>query len=482
MKKELMVVLALVAVVVLMFPKDSTTTGALYCVAFEISSCSILDQPGATYYLTADIIDSTASTCMNITANNIVLDCQGHTIDGIDASNTYGIYVSRTSATNTIITVKNCVVTDWYWSRFEYSNNNTIINSTFNSNTNFGIYLYYSSNNTIINSTFNSNNYDIYLATSSNNNIIINSTCNSKYGIDIDSSSNNQIINSTFNSNYYGIKSGSPSNNQIIGSTFKNDNYGIYMIGGNCFNNIIHSNKIQDSSVYGIYVYSCFNNTIYNNLFNNTNNFYIGGIIWKNYWNTTKQTGERVYSPGNYIGGNYWTNSTGNGYSDTCTDSDKDGVCDNYYQLSATGPNIDYLPLSPDSTLPNYSLNSTNSTIAGTAVSHNLYWQDDAGLSYAIFSFDNCTGSLKNITGMSLSGTSAWSNFTVTINSTVGCTIRWCVYANDTSNNWNGTSCSQPFSYTTISVPPDFCFDLGLKNYIFCVINGKVHILPIIYR
>lgn len=45
----------------------------------------------------------------------------------------------------------------------------------------------------------------------------------------------------------------------------------------------------------------------------------------------------------------------------------------------------------------------------------------------------------------------AWSNFTVITNSAVGCTIRWCVYANDTSNNWNGTSCENPFSYVTTS-------------------------------
>jgi hypothetical protein len=102
-----------------------------------------------------------------------------------------------------------------------------------------------------------------------------------------------------------------------------------------------------------------------------------------------------------------------------------------------------------DITPPTYSLNSTNSTLAGTPVSHNLYWQDNAGLSYAIFSFDNCTGTLQNITGMSLSEASAWSNFTVVVNDTVGCTIRWCVYANDTSNNWNGTSCVTPFSYVT---------------------------------
>jgi hypothetical protein len=31
-------------------------------------------------------------------------------------------------------------------------------------------------------------------------------------------------------------------------------------------------------------------------------------------------------------------------------------------------------------------------------------------------------------------------------------------------------------------IMPDFCFDLGLKDYIFCVIGGKVYILPIAYK
>jgi hypothetical protein len=41
---------------------------------------------------------------------------------------------------------------------------------------------------------------------------------------------------------------------------------------------------------------------------------------------------------------------------------------------------------------PQYSLNSTNSTLAGTAVSHNLFWQDNIGLSGYIFSFYNGSG------------------------------------------------------------------------------------------
>ncbi len=101
---------------------------------------------------------------------------------------------------------------------------------------------------------------------------------------------------------------------------------------------------------------------------------------------------------------------------------------------------------------PKYSLSSINSTISGTKVSHSLYWHDNTGLSYAIFSFDNCTGSFQNISGVSLSGVSTWSNFTVGINSTAGCTIRWCIYANDTFNNWNRTSCENPFSYNTSGI------------------------------
>jgi hypothetical protein len=45
--------------------------------------------------------------------------------------------------------------------------------------------------------------------------------------------------------------------------------------------------------------------------------------------------------------------------------------------------------------------------------------------------------------------TDCWSNVTKLVNSTVGATIKWCVYANDTSNNWNSASCSDPFVYLT---------------------------------
>jgi hypothetical protein len=60
----------------------------------------------------------------------------------------------------------------------------------------------------------------------------------------------------------------------------------------------------------------------------------------------------------------------------------------------------------------------------------------------------NSTGEFLNDTWMPFVS-DTWSNVTKTINSTTGATIKWCVYANDTLNNWNSTSCSNPFTYIT---------------------------------
>jgi hypothetical protein len=102
-----------------------------------------------------------------------------------------------------------------------------------------------------------------------------------------------------------------------------------------------------------------------------------------------------------------------------------------------------------DNTLPAYSLNSTNSTTAGASIDHSLNWTDDVGLSGYIFSWNN-SGVWTNDTWIAF-GANTWSNITNTSNATAGLLIQWCVYANDTSSNWNGTSCVDKFNYTTIS-------------------------------
>jgi len=232
-----------------------------------LTGCAVLDTPGETYYLTQDIINSTVDTCMNITADNVILDCQGHTIDGNGTSETYGIYAEAISN----ITIKNCKLTEWWM--------------------------------------------------------------------------------------------------------------GILLIDSH--DNMIYSNVIQDNSFYGIYLFypgSVLSpNKIYNNLFNNSMNYGMGFSFYisPNFWNTTRQAGARIYSAGTEIGGNYWTNPNGTGYSDTCTDADKDGFCDDPYVLSVVSNSTDYLPLSnqylPSTTTtttlpPVHGVPLLSSTLVGTVI------------------------------------------------------------------------------------------------------------------
>jgi len=82
-------------------------------------------------------------------------------------------------------------------------------------------------------------------------------------------------------------------------------------------------------------------NRIYDNQFNNINNFIIkNGSI--NRWNTTKTLSTNIIG-GPYLSGNAWTTPTGTGFSQTCTDSDNDGICDSTYHLDSN--NTDNFPL-----------------------------------------------------------------------------------------------------------------------------------------
>lgn len=119
------------------------------------------------------------------------------------------------------------------------------------------------------------------------------------------------------------------------------------------------------------------------------------------------------------------------------------------------------------------SVNFTNSTIAGTPMLFKMNWTAAAGttLSGYIFSFDNGTGTLTNDTWTAFTGIT-WANASKTVNSTVGSTIKWCFYANDSSDNWNGTSCSSPFVFATTAGYP-FVSTVNLTNPTANVVNAK---------
>ncbi|RLJ00558.1 MAG: hypothetical protein DRP06_01925 [Candidatus Aenigmatarchaeota archaeon] len=262
----------------------------------------------------SDNLTNCSGTALIINASDIILNCNGTTISG----NTSGYGINLTNYNNA--TIKNCIV-------MNFSN---------------GIRLYNSSDNNLTNNTVNDNNYGISILSSSNNNQITNNTANnnSNHGIYLYSSSNNTLTNNTINNNSEnGIRLYNSSNNNLTNNLANDNNMGIYLyLSSN--NQLI--NNTANNDINGIYLYYSSNNIVYNNFFNNTNNFNFVGTN-QNHWNKTKQNGTRIYTNGTQIGGNYWTNPTGTGYSDTCKDYDNDDFCDEPYNLS-TG-NIDYLVL-----------------------------------------------------------------------------------------------------------------------------------------
>ncbi|KKH97020.1 hypothetical protein EO95_06595 [Methanosarcina sp. 1.H.T.1A.1] len=90
------------------------------------------------------------------------------------------------------------------------------------------------------------------------------------------------------------------------------------------------------------------NNTIYNNYFNNVNNTLIYSEA-NNTWNISKTSGESIVG-GPYLGGNYWANPNGTGFSENCTDADRDGIADSSYEI--VNGTFDYLPLTTISPAP----------------------------------------------------------------------------------------------------------------------------------
>lgn len=127
-------------------------------------------------------------------------------------------------------------------------------------------------------------------------------------------------------------------------------------------NNTLSGNNANSNKRFGISLLNSSNNNIYNNYFNNTINFrFINTGI--NTWNTTRISATNIIA-GPYIGGNFWANPSGTGFSQTCTDTDRDGICDSPYVLDAS--NIDYLPLaSPDTiVLPTEKVSVSSATVA----------------------------------------------------------------------------------------------------------------------
>jgi hypothetical protein len=280
---------------------------------YNISDCSVIDQSGK--YILVNDINSNVSTCINIIANNVVLDCQGHSIIAYEPIH----YETAISVNGSYISILNCSIGGiggyvWVYGIKTYFNIN--ISYLYVNSTNYGIFGGGSNNVRVEKSYIESLNLGITASWSGwyVNNVTLKSA---NIGVEIDGI-NSVFANLYITGAYYGFVIFFTNGNQIVNNTV----YGV-------------TKAIAD--------YGGYENYIFNNIFNVTSAF-IYGSDFSEYWNTTLTAGTNIIG-GPYIGGNYWGKIDGTGYSDTCSDNNNDGICDDPYNLTSDGSNIDYLPL-----------------------------------------------------------------------------------------------------------------------------------------
>jgi hypothetical protein len=106
----------------------------------------------------------------------------------------------------------------------------------------------------------------------------------------------------------------------------------------------IHGNWIEGNG-RGVVVGGDWGSFVRNNYFNNTDNGYFGPVE-SGMLDYEKTAGENIVG-GPYLGGNFWANPNGTGFSQTHPDTDGDGICDEPFVVNPEEGVTDALPLAP---------------------------------------------------------------------------------------------------------------------------------------
>ena len=301
---------------------------------------------------------------IQIESDGVTLDGNGHTI----TNEALGVNLSGRRK----VTIRNLIVKNfWRGIYLDSSDNNIMINNTVISegwvNNWAGISLYNSSNNILSGNTANSNEwFGIELSLSSNNTLSGNNVSGNHVGIHLLLSINNTLNGNNALNNYNGIQLDQSSNNNTMKGNTANSNYYYGIVLSSSSNNTFSGNNVISNGIRGIdldsYMFTSRNNLVYNNFFNNTENAFNDGTI---IWNITRTLNTNIIG-GSYLGGNFWANPNGTGFSQTCIDTDRDGICDLPFVIDAN--NIDYLPLAvprapptgASGSISGYKINDTN--------------------------------------------------------------------------------------------------------------------------
>ncbi len=518
----------------------------VFATAGAINSCIVISSPG-TYTLNADILGSTSNPCIYITSSDVTLDGAGHMIDGQNGNTAIYAYNPQTALSN--ITIKNTIITDWTYGIYfratilsnftnneirtssygfyfnEYSGRNTFTNNRLLSNS-YG-FLIYTGYNTFIGNKFNGGSYGLYIQSgdnntitnnigdntnlvylsssnfnkltgnkanypgggygfflgSSNNNTLTNNKATTYYGFYLTSSNYNSLVNNNASDSTRGFDIYYSTNNSVDNNLANVKEYGIVLSSSNY--NTIKRTTVKGVSQYGIYSSSSSNNLIYDNLLNNTNNLY--SYSSTNIWNLpTKKSAINIVN-GIYTAGNVWENPTKTGFSQICSDADRNGICDSANPVDAT--NIDNYPLvhHVDKTIPKSVTNLRNTTYQNNYIVWTWSDPSDIDFSYVKIYLNGAfrTGVLNGVNKYNLTGLLPNSSYTigtrtVDINGNENATIKNHTARTKPDNTLPGTvSGLHNTTYLQTSItwvwtdPSDYDLQ-SIKVYVNSVFKGNV--------
>ena len=184
-------------------------------------ACGTLSTPNSVCTLTQDL--TTNGTCFKVMAQNITIDCAGHSITGANMTGAYGVFSNQVGTS-----VKNCNMKNFYQDavNFNGATYGKITNTTV-STVLYAISLESSSHNTISNVVATASEYYAFALSQSSNNIITDSKGTApSFVVMLDSNSNgNTFLRNSFTGSNGWILSGTFSGNTFNDSSVGNAYY-----------------------------------------------------------------------------------------------------------------------------------------------------------------------------------------------------------------------------------------------------------------
>ena len=304
---------------------ESGLTG--FILADDVICGSIIDSD---VVLSSDILGCNDTTILEVRADDVTLDCAGHILSGEDS---VGIYVSGSG-----VTVKNCNVIlrgEESYGVFFGGDNINFVDNKIEAPGEYsiaGIIDYDKTGIVIEGNTIMGGEVGIQFYSDAYDNVVRNNiiTMGKSTAIMMGYGNSGHIIEGNTITSGSGVI--------LYLSSNKNTPIEDVIFRGNTFNcglSLINTEYLGTMEFYNNVV-NCKKNIVKDFL----------SVVDHIDWNTNIQAGERILTEGSLIGGNYWTNPSGTGFSDTCTDDNMDGFCDEAFEIYEN--NLDNYPLSND--------------------------------------------------------------------------------------------------------------------------------------